>query len=220
MDENFHFPSVESDVTAERLLCAAEKLFAEKGFEGASIREITAEAGCNVAAVNYHFRGKEKLYREVFRRRLIQLREARIQAIKSVITKGPSASLEELLSCYCKAFLDPFVDATDSRIAMNLFCREMSERQLPPEIFLEEMIEPVQKHINEALSIICPQLPTQAIIPCIHSLVGQLLHIVRVKEMFIGAEGSELLPIDSIKMLEHIVKFSAAGIRSFYGGDK
>jgi len=48
--------------TRERLLDAAEKLFCQKGFEGTSIRDITAEAGCNIAAVNYHFGGKEKLY--------------------------------------------------------------------------------------------------------------------------------------------------------------
>lgn len=54
----------------ERLLDAAEKLFCQRGFEGTSVREITAEAGCNVAAVNYYFGSKEKLYEEMFHRRL------------------------------------------------------------------------------------------------------------------------------------------------------
>ena len=50
--------------TKQRLLDAAEVLFAEKGFDGVSIRELAAAADVNVAAVNYHFQGKQNLYRE------------------------------------------------------------------------------------------------------------------------------------------------------------
>jgi len=56
--------------TREKILDAAEALFAEHGFEGASMRMITARAGVNLAAVNYHFGSKENLLREIFRRRL------------------------------------------------------------------------------------------------------------------------------------------------------
>ena len=51
--------------TRERLIEAAGRLFAENGFEGSTIRGICEDAGANVAAVNYHFRGKEGLYAEV-----------------------------------------------------------------------------------------------------------------------------------------------------------
>ena len=50
--------------TREKILDAAEALFAEHGFEGASMRMITARAGVNLAAVNYHFGSKENLLRE------------------------------------------------------------------------------------------------------------------------------------------------------------
>ena len=53
--------------TREQILVAAEKLFAEKGFGGTSIKDITEKADCNIAAVNYHLHGKENLYIEVFR---------------------------------------------------------------------------------------------------------------------------------------------------------
>ena len=51
-----------------RILDVAEALFCERGFEGVSVRELTAAAGCNLAAVNYYFGGKDKLYAEMFRR--------------------------------------------------------------------------------------------------------------------------------------------------------
>ncbi len=56
-------------LTKDRILFVAEKLFAQKGYSRVSIREITREARCNLAAVNYHFGGKRKLYLEVFNNR-------------------------------------------------------------------------------------------------------------------------------------------------------
>jgi AcrR family transcriptional regulator len=55
--------------TKERILGAAETLFAQRGFDGASLRQLTSAAGVNLAAVNYHFGSKEKLVEQVFRRR-------------------------------------------------------------------------------------------------------------------------------------------------------
>ena len=54
-----------SDITRERILKAAERLFAERGYDGTSIRTIVAKAKVNQAAINYHFDGKDGLYREV-----------------------------------------------------------------------------------------------------------------------------------------------------------
>ncbi|TVR66179.1 MAG: TetR/AcrR family transcriptional regulator [Gemmatimonadales bacterium] len=56
-----------SQDTRHRLLKAARRLFAERGFDGASVRAITGAAGTNVAAVGYHFGSKEELYKEVIR---------------------------------------------------------------------------------------------------------------------------------------------------------
>src|SRR5262245_55684129 len=55
---------LDGDTTRERLLAAAGPIFAERGFEAASIRDIAREAGANLGAVNYHFRSKEQLYLE------------------------------------------------------------------------------------------------------------------------------------------------------------
>jgi AcrR family transcriptional regulator len=56
-----------SEITRERILKAAERLFAESGYDGTSIRAIVAKARVNQAAINYHFAGKDGLYREVLR---------------------------------------------------------------------------------------------------------------------------------------------------------
>ncbi len=61
--------NVESD-TKTRILDSAESLFAEHGFEGTSLRQITSAAGVNLASVNYHFRSKDELIRAIFARRV------------------------------------------------------------------------------------------------------------------------------------------------------
>ena len=68
--------------TKQRILGAAEDLFARRGFAGASLRQVTAAAKVNLAAVNYHFGSKDRLIEEVFRRRLDELNAGRLRALK------------------------------------------------------------------------------------------------------------------------------------------
>jgi len=75
----------ETEETRERILSAAQTFFSEKGFEATSVRDITTEAGCNVASVNYHFGGKDNLYLETFRSMLTVLRDQRLAVIGELI---------------------------------------------------------------------------------------------------------------------------------------
>jgi AcrR family transcriptional regulator len=70
--------------TKQRILDAAEHLFALEGFRGTSLRDITGRAGVNLAAVNYHFGSKEALLRAVMERRLIPLNQVRIERLTKV----------------------------------------------------------------------------------------------------------------------------------------
>lgn len=69
--------TLETSPTAERLLDAAERLFAERGVDAVSVRAVNAAAGANVAAVHYHFGSKEALVLAVLRRRMDVLGERR-----------------------------------------------------------------------------------------------------------------------------------------------
>jgi len=91
--------------TKERILGAAEALFATHGFAGASLRQVTAAARVNLAAVNYHFGSKDKLIEEVFRRRLDELNSRRLAALGKVAGLDETR-LEDVLDAYIRPALD------------------------------------------------------------------------------------------------------------------
>ena len=74
--------------TRQRILGAAEELFAERGFAAASLRQVTAAAKVNLAAVNYHFGSKDNLIEEVFRRRLDELSRRRLERLAAIEAAG------------------------------------------------------------------------------------------------------------------------------------
>jgi AcrR family transcriptional regulator len=199
----------------DRLLDAAEQLFCEQGFDGTSIRDIAAAAGCNIAAINYYFGGKDKLYIEVWRRHLHLLRETRIASINKVMSqKDEKPSLEELLRSYANAFVEPLVDESRGRRFIRLMAREMVDQHLPKDMFLKEMIIPVMTALQKALVQIRPGLDQSKARLAILSLVGQLIHTIGAKTMFEQTDYPELPKFDLTEAVNHIVKFSAAGIRA------
>lgn len=78
--------------TKDRILCAARKLFALKGFEGASVRDIAKEGGVNIAALNYHFQGKLNLFHEV----LDRVFDETSHNIRKHRQENPNENVEEL----------------------------------------------------------------------------------------------------------------------------
>jgi AcrR family transcriptional regulator len=199
----------DSAQTRERLLDASERLFAERGFRSASVRDITREGACNIAAVNYHFGGKANLYREVFLRRLRALRKHRLESIESALARaGSDATLEVLLEAFTTAFIGPLVEDDNGRRWVLLLAQEMIDPQLPPATFEAEMLEPMEKALVDALSQICPDLSREDAQLCMHSLVGQLVHVVHLQRCFVS--GRWELP----DLVAHAVRFSAAGIRA------
>jgi hypothetical protein len=87
------------------------------------------------------------------------------------------------------------------------------------EIFVSEMIIPVMSALKEALVKICPKLDEEAAQLAIFSIVGQLIHIAHVKPIFEQIDNPELPKFDLDKLINHIVKFSAAGIQAYAKGE-
>lgn len=196
----------------KRILDAAERLFAARGYEAASVREITAAAGCNVAGVSYYFGGKERLYEEVFRRLLEGFRRQRLEAIRAAM-EGPEASLEGLLSAFASAFVEPLARPPRGPQLLRLLGREMLEQRLPADLFVEEIIAPVQSALMEALLRLSPGLAEDVARWCAHSLVGQLFWQLNTWQRFGGID-HPATRFDLSRALERSVVGAAATLRA------
>jgi len=203
----------------DRLLDSAEELFCEHGFSGTSIRDIAASADCNIASVNYYFGGKEKLYQEVWRRHLITMRDIRIASINKVMNQnGGKPQLEDLLRSFAEAFVGPLVDENKTRRLNKLMAREWIDQHLPVNMFLDDIMMPTLDAMRSALVGISPDLDESKIPFLVISIVGQLLHLLHVKVIFQQID-EEILPrFDLAQAIDHVVKFSTAGIQVYTKG--
>ncbi|HEX4495942.1 MAG TPA: TetR/AcrR family transcriptional regulator [Thermoanaerobaculia bacterium] len=207
--------------TRERLIEVAERLFSEGGFTATSVRHITAEAGCNLASVNYHFGGKDQLYEEVFRRRLEMTREQRVASIRSTVDEaGGSPSLETLLRAFSTAFLEPFMTTSAGRQWHRLMRRELHEPHLPQGMFVGGVITPVYEELAGALVRLQPGLDLETARCCTYSVVGQLVQLLRVERYSEEPTFERASRMSLPELIEHVVVFSVAGIHAAAGDGK
>ncbi len=123
--------------TQERLLEAAEALFAEKGFEAVSLRDITAQAGANVAAVNYHFGGKENLINAVMGRHAMPINAERIQLLDALLSRKKKPTVREVVSAFLRPMMTRILaEERSQRLFAKFMGRMMSEGScgLPEEV--------------------------------------------------------------------------------------
>lgn len=118
------------DKTRDLIIEEARKHFSEKGFEGASVRDICCGASVNVSAIKYHFGGKEGLYRECFR----AYGESRLNSASKILTKADSA---EELKLRLKLFCEDFIrEGLENVHTTKMICREIeTENPLIADIF-------------------------------------------------------------------------------------
>lgn len=95
--------------TRERILDAAERLFAERGFAGTSLRDIASAARVNLAAANYHFGSKDELFRAAVLRRLEPVNRRRLELLEEAERRSDPPRLEDV----ARAFVEPVVEARD-----------------------------------------------------------------------------------------------------------
>lgn len=130
-------PKTDSSTTKEALLSAAKVLFAEKNFEGVSVREIAEKAGVNIALVSYHFKNKDGLYKECLK----EFGLSKLKISREILT--PPQTKEELkirLEIFMRNMLSTFT--TDMHSA-KILVREMDLDRVAFRPVIKEYIEPI-----------------------------------------------------------------------------
>lgn len=207
------FPNHHKDTRAV-LLEVAEKLFLSKGYEHVRVREITDAARVNIAAVNYHFNGKDNLYRTVLRNRLRDIARRRIDRINQVIARSPSKppDLADIISAFVRSFFDDVSASTEHKRHLAMVYREMSPDAVAPDLVASELATPINCCLREAIMLTRPYLSNSHAAFCASSITGQVLHFIFMRDIFrpLVELCSETEYIEAI--IQHITDFSLRGI--------
>jgi AcrR family transcriptional regulator len=159
--------------TKTRILDAAERILAERGFAAASVRTICAEAGVNLGAVNYHFRSKQALVRAVFARRMEPLTKRRLEALIAceARARGKPVPLPDLLS----AFLNPVMRMGPEGTAfMRLMGRMYSEPSVDVAAVFTAELQEVVRRFRAAFRRALPRLPEEELLWRLFFTIGAM----------------------------------------------
>jgi AcrR family transcriptional regulator len=197
--------------TKTRIMDAAERLFSERGFAACSLRAVTATAGVNLGAVNYHFRSKEALLQAVFGRRLQPLNRARLALLDDceARTAGQAVPLADLLH----AFLDPVLTGErDARDFMRLMGRMYSEPSLDvPRLFKAEL-ENTMRRFLRAFRRTLPALAPDDLFWRLFFTIGAMAHMLAAGSLLRVISGGACNTSDMQNARSRLIHFTCAGL--------
>ena len=189
--------------TRAAILKAAEKLFAEQGPEAASIRAIATEANVNLAAVNYHFGTKEKLFEELFHRLVTPINEQRIALLDECLyaSGGKAPSIERIMNAFIApplSLLEEDAGSARALVVMQFLSQSFSK---PGEAdFLETYYEPVRTRFIGILRTALPQLTLEDVLWRYNYVVGAIIYAMGGSERMtrvprlVGQHGAPQIP--------------------------
>jgi len=196
-----------SGAVKNRLIETAGEIFGEKGFQAATVREITSQAGVNVAAVNYYFRDKEELYAAA-------LRHAVQASVRQDEPFDESLSAEQQLHHFVVERLKHLLDPARPKWHGQLMAREMSHPTSSLDLVVRELIQQRIAVFRRIVSAIAGRkLPEKKLALLLLSVIGQCAYYRQsapmVERLFPDLmNGSQVIP----EIARHITTFSVAGI--------
>ena len=198
-----------ADSTRDKLLLVGAQVFAERGFQAATVREISARAGANVAAVNYHFGDKLGLYTEVLRAAVLA---ADPEAIRAAAGRG--AKPEELLRLIIRTRVHGLLGADR---ATSLMIHEISRPTPALARVVDETLRPMYDRLRAVVGAILDLPPDDDDTRlCAHSIVGQIVHYAVARPILARLWPQlKMTPEQVGRIAEHIADFSLAYLQTF-----
>jgi len=196
----------ESPDTKERILSAAERLFGARGLSGTSLRSITAAAGVNVAAVHYHFGGRERLARAVFARSVAPVNAERLRRLGVLEAAAGPPAAEALL----RALVEPaFAAAARDPGLAELGALLLAERAEDHAALVAELFGEVMRRFGAALRRALPALSPGEVHDRLAFAVGAFVHVLSGRA---PARPDGSTPGADAQTLERLLAFLSAGL--------
>src|SRR5215510_1648856 len=203
--------------TKDLILDTAERLFAEKGLDATSVRDITGAAGVNLGAITYHFGTKQKLIEAMFVRHFGPFAQRTLKMIEEMEQQAGQkpARIEDLL----EALMRPIFEGSFSAGKRNVpFMRLMGRCQSEPSPEIQRLIrshmQPVFSRFMTALQRVLPELPGEELFWRIQFLTGAMHRALLLLSREDLPLPKELKRLDGEGFLRRLVAFGAAGLKA------
>lgn len=201
------------DVTKERLLDEAEVLFAQKGYDVVTVREITAAAGCNLASINYHFGNKQNLYIGVFRSRWLprvrRIHEFFTNSLASQNLFSPAAIVQAL----ARAFLEGPLSDEERQRHFRLIVKEITNPTPAFDLVVTEVMRPIFTELAGMLRSAMPEdKGEEDLMLNILSIFAMVFHFNFARAAITRITGREYDTDFKTRLVDHIIKFSLEGL--------
>ena len=202
--------------TKSQILDTAERLFAQKGFDAVSLRNIVTVAKVNLAAVHYHFGSKQSLLHTVVARRLRPINEERLAGLAEAQTKAGKrpVKLERVLECL---FLPLFRVQADPKVGpafSRLIGRVLFDRNADLQKFMMNELAEVIPQFSAALDAALPGLPKEETDWRSHFMAGAMAHTLCNADLLAKFTGTQFDPGDYETTVKRLIEFTAAGFRA------
>ncbi len=201
--------------TKNMVFVSAERLFALHGFQNVSVRDITADAGVNLASVNYHFGSKDALLFEIFRRRTAELNRERARMLHEANDRhAGKPPVREILAALFTPVLRWLAPASERRISLQFLIRARSEGTEEMRHVLRTDVSHLRR-FADALIVARPDLAQEDVYWRIHFVLG-MIHQNRFAEfdrLNVLSDGLTRED-DAEALLRRMVDFAEAGFLS------
>ena len=180
---------------------AAERLFAERGYDATSIRAIVAKARVNQAAINYHFGGKEELYREVLRAAFRAMTEHQLEHAQEV----KAMSREDALADFIRRQLRPLMARDELSRSMRIFNWETVR---PTAVFKGLVSEEAAPFMGLAVDIVRRFLPAadpRTLVVAAIWMIGQSSVFLRNREQLANPPIGLVIDESSVEWLSRLI---------------
>ena len=198
--------------TKDRILHAAEELFALQGFATTSLRQVTSRADVNIAAVNYHFGSKENLVNELFRRRMEEMSKQRLAALHQATETAPS-QLDAILAAFVEPALAMAQDRHGGGAFIRVIARAYAESNDGLRKFLSDHYGHVLREFGKAIGACVPGLSKEELYWRLDFLAGALTYAMADFGLIKRPHGMSEAAHRS-KAAYELIHFAEAGFRA------
>lgn len=162
--------------TRQAILAAAERLFAQRGIDGVSLRELAAAARVPLALITYHFGTKLRLYREVFSTRIAALSRARRERLAAVMARPAG---KRRVDDVIEAFLLPMLQSRRTHPHLGrLLGREIGDPAARRRGIARSLLDPLSRDFLAALEALLPRRPREEVHWTYHFVVGSMVSVL------------------------------------------